>query len=828
MIGNALLFASGFTALTYETLWVRQLGLVFGNTAASAATCLAVFFLGMSLGQMAAARRCGGLARPLRTYGLLELLAAGTALTALALPSLYVGLYRSWFDAMTGSTGVANVLRVGLAMATLLPPAFFLGATFPVMVEVEARRTDNVAASATGLYAANTLGGVLGAVVGPFLLAPVVGFLLTYLAVVAANVAIGLAAVAIAEGRPAVPAQSRRRAAARAEWPRPRWAAIAFASGFLALAMEVVWTRMLVQVLHNSVYSFAAVLAVMLVALGLGAALVHTVVRKRRATEGAVAALMVASGIAVVVSATVLEARTDGLAYLGGAAGWSAYVLEVFALAAAVMLVPGVLLGTIFPCAMALSQRRDVAAGTTIGWLLALNTVGSVVGSLATGFVLLPQVGLWRALVMIACAYVLLPALLLPSTRNFALAGAALVLALATPLNPLGLDRVDIDPARDQIVEIEDSAEGSVAVVRRDDVVSIKLNNNYTVGTNANIVNDRRKADLALMLPPEPRSVFFLGMGAGITAAAALDHPVEQVTTCELVPAVARAAERHLGDYTDKLFHDPRSRVLYGDGRAALAASERKFDVVVGDLFVPWHAGVANLYAREHFRSVLDHLAPDGVFAQWLPLYQFTRDQLDIVARTMVEVFPLVTVWRGDLQANAPAVALFGHQSDAPLNLAAVLRNVRRRIGDHGARDAVSEALMLLFYAGNVSESRALFADSPINTDDLPVIEYGAPLAQRRVKAGEDAWMTGERLVSFYRDLERATPPQFDPYLRNLTPQQQGYTRAGLDLFDSFVKRSIGDRQGAAELFQAFRSRSPVEVTRMFESLMSSGSPPPE
>jgi hypothetical protein len=133
---------------------------------------------------------------------------------------------------------------------------------------------------------------------------------------------------------------------------------------------------------------------------------------------------------------------------------------------------------------------------------------------------------------------------------------------------------------------------------------------------------------------------------------------------------------------------------------------------------------------------------------------------------------------------------------------------------------------MLLFYAGNLSESRALFADSPINTDDLPVIEFGAPLAQRRVKAGADAWMTGELLVAFYREVERTTPPQFDPYLRNLTPQQQGYTRAGLDLFDSFVKRSVGDHDGAADLFQAFRSRAPIEVIGMFESLMSNDSPP--
>ncbi len=820
MVAVALLFASGFTALTYEVLWVRQLGLVFGNTAISAATCLAVFFLGMSLGQWGASRRCTSLRRPLAAYGVLELLAAATTLGAIALPHLYVSLYSVLFDAMTHSALIGTVVRVVLSATVLLPPAIFLGATLPVMVEAEVRRSGALARSATALYAANTFGGVLGAIACSFWLAPALGFLATYLVVASVNVAVGLVAVVVGSRTPAPEgsAQPPRRGLALKPLPKLVW--LAFASGVLALSMEVIWTRMLVQVLHNSVYSFAAVLAVMLLALGGGSALIHVLARSRYwHGESTLAGLVIGGAVTTGASAQVFNWWTDGLAYLGGAAEWGAYVNDVFLLAGVVMMVPGLLLGTVFPGVLVLSSRRGVAPGATVGWLVAVNTLGSVLGSLATGFLILPILGLWRSLQIVACAYALLAPFLM--RRGWAVGASVVALGVVLgPLSPVNLGRVDIDPSRDVLVEVKDSAEGTVAVVRRGTMVSIKVNNSYTVGTNANIVNDRRKADLPLVLVPDPESVFFIGMGAGVTAAAALDHPVKTVTTCELVPAVARAAEQHLAEHTHKLFDDPRSRVLYGDGRNVLAATRESFDVIVGDLFVPWHAGVANLYTVEHFRTILDHLEDDGVFAQWLPLYQFTQGEFEIIARTMLDVFPLVTMWRGDLQANAPAVALFGHQSDQPLDLSVVLRNVRRRIGEHGSRDAVSEALMLLFYAGNLSQGRAAFDSSPVNTDDLPVIEYLAPIAQRRVKAGADDWLTGRRLVRLYRRTIELAPTQADRFLSNLSPPQRGYADAGLDLFDSFVHRAEGDAGAARDLFELFRGQAPPEVVAMFESMI--------
>jgi len=461
--------------------------------------------------------------------------------------------------------------------------------------------------------------------------------------------------------------------------------------------------------------------------------------------------------------------------------------------------------------------------GATVGRLVSANTLGAVIGSLAAGFYLLPHFGLWISVQVVAGAYVCLALVIAPAGPTL-LAIALGLAVLLGPLDPGQLGRVDLDPVHDELLEVRDTAAGTVAAVRRGELVSIRLNNSYTVGTSDNIANDRRKADLPLLLQARPRSVFFLGMGAGITAAAALDHPVEKVTTCELVPAIAEFASQYLAKDTHSLFDDARSRVVIADGRNALATTDERFDVIVGDLFVPWHSGTSNLYSREHFSTVAEHLTDNGIFAQWLPLYQFSRREFEIVARTMLDVFPLVTMWRGDLHPKTPAVALFGHMKAEPLDLAKVLANVRRRIGEHEARDAVSEALTLLFYAGNITQSRALFENRPINTDDRPVLEYLAPITQRQVKSGAANWLTSRRLVRLYHQLAAVTPAETDGYLARLDRRQLDYQRAGLDLYESFVARYESDPAAARRAFQSFRTRAPSEVVAMFEALMSAPS----
>jgi len=361
---------------------------------------------------------------------------------------------------------------------------------------------------------------------------------------------------------------------------------------------------------------------------------------------------------------------------------------------------------------------------------------------------------------------------------------------------------------------------GTVAVIARPNDLVIEVDGSYTLGGIRSRSYEETQADIPLLIAHEPRSAFFVGLGTGITAGAALRHHVERVTATELVPEVALASQKYFGEHTNGLFTDPRARVVIGDGRHVLLAPER-YDVIVSDLFVPWHAGTGSLYTREHFTTVRDRLTERGVFAQWLPLYQMSRRELDVIVRSMLDVFPQVTLWRGDFLPRQPIVALVGQGAHARLDPDAILSAVRA-LGKHAdATDASVIALSTLFYAGNLTSHADLFATAPPNTDDHPILEALAASTQSEVGAGRRRWLVGRELTELYARLAAPISPAGDPYLAALDAEQLGFVRAGEILYRAFVAIDEGDDREARRLRDAFRDLVPYGTYEMFASRLA-------
>ncbi len=819
----ALFFASGFAGLMYELLWVRALALVYGNTAQATATTLAIVFLGMSVGQYAVGGRAARSANPLRLYAAIEALIAASASTYFAVVPLARAL------ASQGFAGTA--VRFALGAGALLPLWICVGATLPVMGQVLVRRPGELAPTFGLLYAVQTIGGALGAFTAGFWLPDVLGFKRTYLAAIIVSGSVSAAAYLAsrapsAERPPSDAANSiapRRRTAAVSAAFRTA-AAVACLSGFAALAVEVLWTDMFAQALHNSVYSFGAILVTFLVSIGIGGVLARALVRVSGARPlDPLIVLLALSGIAVALSPFVFNWLTDGLRLYASGEGWGGYVRATFGCAAAVMLVPGVLLGTIFPYTLRLAVDGERRAGAVIGSLASWNTIGGVAGSLTAGFVLLPWLGLWGSLRSAALLYlvgamvVVLRGAAQPARALMVLPAAGAVL-LFTLLDPTGLPRVSLLPG-ETLLAVRDSASGTVTVTETDGTLLLRLDGHYTVGGNGAVTNDRRQAELPMLLHPRPRSVLFLGLGTGITAGAALFHPVDRVTVAELVPDITAAAQEFFAPFANGLFADPRVQIISGDARTVLLADPHRYDVVVGDLFVPWHAGTGSLYTREHFATVRDRLTADGVFAQWLPLYQLSWREFAVIARTMLEVFPLVTVWRGDFSASEPIVGLIAFNTARPLDLDAVVANVRRRQNGEGYSASRAHALALLFYAGNLTAAHDLVRGAAINSDDRPVIEYTAPATPMEVVAGRAEWLTGLALSRLWAQLAAAVPPDQDPYLAAVSPEEREDVYAGRMLDDAAVLRAADQQAAAQKAFDEFARRVPGEIANAFAPL---------
>lgn len=818
----SLFFVSGFGSLVLEVLWLKELRLLFGSTAYAAAANLSAFFLGLSAGAYVWGRKAPAMRNPLRAYALLELGIAITALLYFLILKLHYIAYEPLFSIAGNSRSVFIAVKLLLALVLLFPASFLMGGTLPVLAQYLVRRPEKLGATGSLLYAVNTVGAATGAFLAGFYLPRLWGFRASYLFAVALSTGVAAAAFAISRSlaRPGRsldtdPYIERQRAVGVPAIESRMALSVALLSGFVTLSLEVLWTRMFAQVLQNSIYSFSTILVTFLISLALGAVLASVLSRKTGSPMLTLSVLIMLSGIAVALSPYAFDRLTHGLSYVTAGVGWAAYVRAIFKTAALVMFVPALLLGSILPYLFRVVQGPATSPGQVVGRLASINSIGAVLGPLVSGFILLNLIGIWASVQLMAYIYLLLAAAVLaltPSLRSgiryVPLAIMAVLVLLARNFELPVVRLAEGETLR----EVWQGGSGVVAVTQQGDNVTLKLDNYYILGDLSSLAAEQLQAHIPLLLHSEPRSVFFIGLGTGITAAAALSHPVERVVATELVPNVATAARKYFAPYTSILFQDPRAVVILEDGRNYLLGTREKFDVIISDLFTPWHEGTGSLYTLEHFQTARSRLNDDGIFAQWLPLHQLSLQEFRIIARTMAEVFPQLTLWRGDFSPSRPIVALIGRGGTRPLDQETVAANVARLKSAPLPGESASDHMIGLFYAGRISFTEAALEAYPINTDDRPVIEYLSPITQRTLQSANGSYLTGLRLSKFYDELMRLVPPESDPYLQNLPDREITYVRAGLDFFKYHIYREAGQVETAQFFLERFLRAIPPEL----------------
>jgi spermidine synthase len=241
--------------------------------------------------------------------------------------------------------------------------------------------------------------------------------------------------------------------------------------------------------------------------------------------------------------------------------------------------------------------------------------------------------------------------------------------------------------------------------------------------------------------------------------------------------------------------------VIVEDGRNHLMATGGKYAMINADLFLPYRRGTGNLYSREHFQNARERLKPGGVFVQWLPLYQISEREFGIIARTMISVFPQVSLWRGNFQPGAEIAALIGHADATPVppSTLDVEREKRSAVEGathldmHNLRLPIHEQTVLLFYAGNVGLAADFFAEYPLNTDDRPVIEFGTPRSLHRPASEERPQFLQDRFADLVDRLQQRTPPDDDPLLADRTPSSRKLALAGSAFHRASISSVSGD-----------------------------------
>lgn len=804
-----LFFCSGLLALVYEVLWMKELGLLFGNSAFAAATTLAAFFLGLAVGGYFWGQRAVRLKNPLKTYGFLEIAVAISVLGYFLILDGYHALYPLLFRQFASTPWMFVLVKFHLAMLLLFPAAFFIGGTFPVIAQFSVRGTSLLGQKVSILYCVNTLGAAMGALLAGFYLPRHFGYSVTYVMAVVATAVIGVTALLVASNFHDKEASSDKPISGKlvpASIPMHMIRVLALLSGFGTLALQVLWTRMFAQVLQNSVYTFATILVIFLLCLSAGAALAHRMIKSGIEPRMALFGIFVSGAILTGLTPFLFNEWTDGLNYIGADFGWYDYLLQVFKLEFIVMGLPVLILGAIFPFLLKIAEPCDTSSGRLVGHLSALNTIGAIFGSIIAGFVILNLIGVWSGIRLVSGVYLLGSMYLIyvgdPKRRGLVIIPSLsfLLLVLGLETSNLPVVRVDSDNGNERLLDVWESSSGTTAVVLSHDNLKIKVNNHYALGGSGSKSLEALEGRLPTVLHPDPKSVFFLGMGTGISAGAVLNFPIDRLVVAELIPEVVQAASKYFGPYNNKLFSDPRVQVVEEDGRNFLAGNSEKFDLVIADLFIPWRAGAGSLYSIEHYRSVRQSLNEAGLFMQWLPAYQLSEIEFSTIARTMAEVFPQISLWRGDFSASQPVVGLLAQTDERPL--AANASIFSKKSLQHSERNLP----LFAFYVGNLENIEDRLMRYPINSDDKPVIEYRAPISHRQQSIAAVKWLTSDSLLKYMERITEAQSIDNDPYLQNMPVGANRFPEAGMDLFRGQVLRESGMLSAAKKAYAQFKN----------------------
>jgi spermidine synthase len=753
---SLLFIFSGSSGLIYQVVWARKLQLSFGVSIFAISAVLAAYFLGMAVGSFIGGRYSDRLKRPLLVYGLAEV---GIGITALIVTPyvdrLDVAL-RPFNSLWQDSFVLMQSARFALTLALLLVPTTLLGATVPLMNRGLISQLDHLGSRVSILYAANTVGAVIGVIVSGFYLIERIGLNATVLVAASLSIAVGI--LAIIGGRVV---QNNERAGSRAV-PESNSVhdhrsvsdflllLVMGISGAMGLGLEVVWTRVLIQGLGSTAYVFSAVLAIFLVGIALGSHLVRKHVDRGSKLALKLGLCAAAIGLFTLLGIPmltwVMPRLVSQLFMLIGLDMGRWYFLAWMIWSAGALLPATIALGATFPLAVRLISRNAALVGQGIGKLYAVNTYGGVIGATLAGFVLLPKLGIHGTLLTISLTYAVLALLLAyraagdrQSFVRYVGLPVTVIIVLALLL-PGSMVRARMTlAAHGKVTHYQEDYYGSIVVteeeMNNERYKRLAVNGASYSGTGPYAMHYMRlQGHLPMiMYPGSPKNALVICYGVGLTAGSLSTYPDVTLDVVELSKAVLELSHE-FEDVNEQVQYKRNVTVIVDDGRNFLVRHpDKRYDVITLEPPPPVQAGMANLYSRDFYRLARGHLTADGIMVQWVPIHTQNEADTQMLLATFLDVFPQATLW----WTETGETLVMGSMSAKPLPPGHIgrifgLPEVRRSLEQIGIRTPVELASHFLLDAGGLKD---YVASAPRMTDDLPMIEYRAPGVNKEYKA---------------------------------------------------------------------------------------------
>ncbi|MGD0626627.1 MAG: fused MFS/spermidine synthase [Thermodesulfobacteriota bacterium] len=577
---------SGLSSLIYEVLWMRMLILIFGSTTFAISTVLTAFMGGLALGSYLCGRFIDRSRHPIPIYGVLE---TGIGIYALLVPTIFsslIPLYQALWQAFHLSFYLFSLMQFVLVTLVLILPTTLMGATLPILSKYYSYRQDKLGWTIGTLYAINTLGGILGTFLSGFFLLPTLGVRMTTFWAASLNLLIGIIVLLLVKTgkvqekvRVPVEIEISPVTAGGEQLSRVALMLVPFGfglSGFASMVYEVTWSRVLALILDSSTYAFTIMLTTFLVGIALGSYLMSKAID--RLPRPLLAFILVEGTIgASAFLGLFLFAELPYLfvvLYRFLSDSLNLIFFSKFLLAFVVMFLPTLLIGALFPLVVKLYTPNLNRVGRSIGEVYSLNTLGCILGSFSSGFILVPLLGIQKSILLaIALNFFLALILLLASPYRVkavktpltvAILVATLVMGLSLPKwNPslmssgvymyvrfvLDLDRRQLldryTKDADPVLFYKEGYTSTVSVhkSKTSENVYLKVNGKVEASAIGDMPTQILLGQIPLLLSRNHENVLVIGLGSGVTVGSVGTFSTKSITVVELEPAVVEASK---------------------------------------------------------------------------------------------------------------------------------------------------------------------------------------------------------------------------------------------------------------------------------------------
>ena len=778
-----IFFLSGVAGLGYQMVWTRMFAVGLGHEMPSVLAVVAAFFGGLAIGAWLLDGPVSRSGKPAWWYVILELIIGLWGLLsmwlipwmnelALELTGIEPTLLRQWLVAFS------------LPLVTLLPATISMGATLPAMERVVCRLTAG-GKCVGGLYGVNTLGAVVGTLISVIIIIPALGYSHTLLTFACLNLICAAATINFTKNLAGIEAEKYQLPDDVAN-PNVIYLTVFF-TGLLGIGYEVLIVRNLSQVFQNTVYSYAFSLSVYLFGTAAGAGIYHRYANDYSYRKTLTVLLY---GLCLSCCAGLLVLSVARTMHLSISAQIGRIPAEI--ITAAIVLLPSTMfMGA--TCSHLLQAARRERKG--LGIALSINTLGGALAPVVFGVALMPLIGSQWSLTLVCVSYLLF----IPDKQLW---NRVLWLIGLAVLGALPLDLRQTNPLL-TVIDYREGVMASTAVtIQTDGNKHLRVNNHFSMGGTHFLPFERREAIIPLMLHHNPKNALFLGLGTGITIGGAvrLDDQI-QVDGVELVPEIVELMP-HFEPFNMSPTTHPNINIYIADARRFVQAVDRKYDVIVADLFHPARDGAGTLYTIEHFQAVRGRLSDDGLFCQWLPLYQLDEPVLQSIIRTFLEVFPETRGYLSTFEIQSPALGLVGRVT--PTQYTANWLETRKQNESYRAEakgNYLDDELRLLgTFLADSHQLHDYASNAPLNTDEYPLVIFNAPdhVYQRQ---SPTPWGRLILMLDRYTVRSELILDMDDPATRKFAEKYDPYITARDLSFRGMVEQQLGNEANTLDLF---------------------------